>query len=175
MQSDDALLLFADPQQQDARKARGTVDIAISDMRNARADGAINRQLVRWHQRHTAPGDEGCAEQLHRWRRHTAPGAFAAERGNRTRMRQKKCGLLPDARQQIVEVIGSRWARARADSHRGYRGMQQPMFGVVEDFGFLTLFDSLNREAKLLAQLIVNVVVEISDTGMQPNHGLNCL
>jgi hypothetical protein len=91
-QADDALALLADAQQQDLGLAVG------------------HRHLVRRDQRNAAPGEELRAEQAHRRRRHAAARAFAAERGDRQRVRQEERGLLPDLGQQLVEVVRRRRA-----------------------------------------------------------------
>ena len=92
----DALLLLARAQQQDVGLAR-FVDV----------------ELVARHQRQAAPGDEGRAEQRHGWRRHAAAGAFAPEGRDGARMREEEGRLLPDLRDEFVEIVGRRRAGAR--------------------------------------------------------------
>jgi hypothetical protein len=99
--------------------------------------------------------------------------AFATERSNRSRMCEEKGGLLPYMREQIVEIVWRRRSRARTDSHRGNCRMEQAVFGIVQDLRLLAFLDTVDRQAKLFAQLIVHVVVEIGDASVKSNYSLD--
>src|ERR1700758_4082470 len=66
----------------------------------------LQRHLVRRNQGNAAPGDELRPEQADHDRRHTAIGGLAAERGDTSRVRQKKARRLPDLGDQRVEFVG---------------------------------------------------------------------
>ena len=163
MQAHHALIGFAHAQQQNARRAEPLVRLVA----------ALHFQLVAGHQRHAAPGDHRRAEKVDRHRGHAAPRAFALERGDRLRMRQKERGLLPDQRQQFVQIVGRRRAVPRADPHRRIDRVDQAEFLAVDDIPFLTLLDAFDRQPHLLFQLIVGIVVQIGDARMHADHGLH--
>src|SRR5262249_46536866 len=147
-----ALFLFADTQQQNVRLATRAVR------------RAIDRELVGRHQRQTAPGEKRRAEQGYGGRRHAAARALPAERGDGARMGQEERGLLPDARDQLVEVVRRGWPLARRDAHARVDVVEQTVVFVVDQLVFLPLLDRLDGEAQLLAHLVVRAAEQIGDT-----------
>src|ERR1700683_4021772 len=89
-QSDDALLLFAHAQQQNARFASVRFRFRVP----------VDVQLFRGKDWNAAPGQEWRTKQRHRRRRHAAKRALASKCCNRARMRQKKRRLLPHLGEQ---------------------------------------------------------------------------
>ena len=83
--------------------------------------------------------------------------------------------LLPYQRQQFVEVVGCRCPIACGDAVGGIGSGQQTELLVVDEFPLLALFDTLDGEAQLLLQLVVRIVVEVTDAGMHSNHRLQCV
>ena len=53
------------------------------------------------------------------------------------------------------------------------RRVQQAELRVVDDLELLALLHAFDRQAQLLAQLIVDVVVEVGDAGVQADHRLH--
>ena len=87
-------------------------------------------------------------------------------------MCNEECGLLPNQREQFVEIVGGGGTVARSDAIGGVdRGQETETF-VVDKFPLLTLLDALNGEAELLLELVVGVVVEVAHAGVYANHGL---
>ena len=78
----------------------------------------LHRHLVRRDRRQAAPGQERRAEQADRGRRHAAPGAFPAERGDRFRMGQEERRFLPHLGDQPVEIVRGRRPGQRRESLR---------------------------------------------------------
>ena len=66
VQSHHSLVRFPHAQEQDARRPDPLI----------RLISAFHLEFVAGDQRHSTPGNDGDAEQIHRWGRHSAPCAF---------------------------------------------------------------------------------------------------
>ena len=73
---------------------------------------------------------------------------------------------------QLVEVVGRRRARARADALLEVAVVQQPEVAVVDQLVLLALAQRLDRELELLLGLVHRLVVEIGDARVDAQHGL---
>src|SRR5258708_18376020 len=152
-QTDDALLLLSSTQQQDVR-----------------LPCLVDAQLIGGNQRHATPGQKGRTQNRRgRWR-NSAPRALAAECGDGLWMSQEEGGLLPDAGEQLVQIIRRRSALARFHLERFLHILQQAIVGIVDELALLTLLDLFDRQAELLADLIVGMAIEVGDSGMYVNH-----
>ena len=163
MQTDDPLVSFADAEQQDARRAEPLVRLIT----------ALHFELVARHQRNAAPSDDRRAEQVHRHRRNAAPGALALERGNRLRVSQEEGRLLPDQREQFIQVIGRRCAVTGADPHRRIDRVNEAELLAVDQFPLLAFFDPLDRQPHLFLQLIERIVVQVRHASVDADDRLH--
>src|ERR1700676_5215824 len=163
METDNALIGFADTHQQNAGGAKPA----------ARAVAALDLQLVTGDDRYAAPGNHRGAEDVECWRRGPAPGAFTTKGSNCLGVGQKEGRFLPDQCQQLVEIVWRRPAVASADTERRGRRVQQPKFFFVDQFPFLSPLVSLNGQPHLFFQLIVWSVEKIRYAGVYPYHGLH--
>ena len=102
---------------------------------------SLERHLVGREQRQAAPGQELRAEQRDRRRRDAAARALAAERGDGSRVGEEEAGLLPDLREQLVEIVRRRRPAARLDPLRGVDVVQQAVLLVVDQLALLALLD----------------------------------
>ena len=91
---------------------------------------------------------------------------------SRSKAGHEEGGLLPNEAQQFVEVVRCWCTIACGDAIGGIGCSQQTELLVVDEFPLLTLLDALNRQAQLLFQLVVGVVVEVAHAGMHTNNGL---
>src|SRR6185369_11054484 len=135
--------------------------------------GLLGRQghLVRRHQGDPAPGQELGAEERDRGRRHAAPRRLPPERRDGGGMGQEERGLLPDLRQELVEVVRSGWTAAGLDLLPGRHVVEEPVLLVVDELALLALLDRLDDEAQLLADLVVGAAVEVRDPGVHVEDG----
>src|SRR5687768_13605770 len=83
---------------------------------------------------------------------HTAPRAFAVERGDRPRVRQEVAGL-PAAREQVVEVVRGRRAGAGVDPLAQVGVVQQAEVAVVDELVLLPLPQRVHGELQLVLDL----------------------
>ena len=88
-------------------------------------------------------------------------------------MQQEKTGLFPDLGDQLVEVIRRGRASARTDTLRRRHAAQKSIFLVVDQFALLPFLDRLDDEAKLLADLIIRLAVQIRHPGMDIEDGID--
>ena len=95
---------------------------------------------------------------------------MAPEGGNGTWMRQKERGLLPDSRNQFVQIIRSGRAFPRLDLHRVIDVIEQTVLQVVDEFALLPLFDLFDDQAQLFFDLIVRAAVHVGDARLQIEH-----
>ena len=153
IQTDDALALVADAQEQDLGLA------------------FLDRHLVRRDQRDAAPGQELRAEQRNGRRWDAAAGALAAESGDRQRVSEEEGGFLPDLGQQIVEVIRRRRPAQRRDALTGGDVGQQAVIAVVDQFVLLPLLDRLDGQPQLFLDLVVRAAVQVRNTGVHVENG----
>ena len=115
----------------------------------------------------------GRAEHVHHYGRHAAAGALTAERRDGARVRQEERGLLPDAGEELVEVVGRGGPAARVDVHHLVDLVEQAEVGMIDHLPFLALLDALDRQTDLLAQLVDRLVEQVGDAGVDPDDRLD--
>ncbi len=113
----------------------------------------------------------GVPNKVDRWRRNAAASAFAAERGDRARVREEEGRLLPNFGEKFVEIVGSRGAFARLDALRRGDVIEQAVVGVVDELVFLIFFDVFDVEAQLFADLIEGIGVNVGDARVDVDDG----
>ena len=86
-------------------------------------------------------------------------------------MREKEGRLLPDQREQFIEVVGRRGAGAGGDPEVGGYLVEQTVVRVVDQLVVLALLDLLDGQAQLLADLVVREVVDVGDPRLNLQHG----
>ena len=59
----------------------------------------------------------------------------------------------------------------RGDSHRRRGIGQNAVIRVVDELAFLALLDLLNEQAKLFLDLIIGLIVEVGDAGLDIENG----
>ena len=163
MESNHPLICLADADQQDAGGAEPTVGTV----------SALDLQLVTGDEWHAAPRDDLNTEDIHRRRRGSAPRAFAREGCDRLGMCQEEGRLLPDQRQQLVQVIRRRRAVARADAEGRRDRIDQTELLVVDQLPFLPLLDAFNGQPDLLFELVVGAIEQVRHPGVHPHHRLH--
>src|ERR1017187_7352766 len=72
----------------------------------------VHRYLVAGNQRESTPGQERRTERERGGRRDAAVGALPAESGDASRVREEEAGLLPNLRDELVQIVGRRFGRA---------------------------------------------------------------
>ena len=92
-----------------------------------------------------------------------AARALAAEGGDRAGMGEEEGGLLPHARDQLVEIVGSRCPGARLDAHRIVDAVEEAVAAIVDELVLLLLLDALDRDGQLLLDLIVRAAKQVRD------------
>jgi len=154
LQADDATVVFADAEQEDAA-------------------GAVFRHgdFRAGDERHPAPSDEWRPEKVDDHGRDPPLGGLAAESGDRPGVSEEKGRLFPNKGEEFVEVVRRRRAGAGFDPPPGIDFLEQAELGVVQDFMFLALLDGFDGQPHLLAQLVDLVVVEVGDARMGVQHG----
>ena len=103
-------------------------------------------------------------------RRNATTRALAADRRDRLRVRKEERWLLPHARDQVVEVVRGGGAAAGLCALGRHYLVQQAVVRVVEKFALLTLLHLLDREAQLLAHLVVGAREQVRDAGLDLEH-----
>ena len=88
-------------------------------------------------------------------------------------MRQEERRLLPDQRQQLVQIVRRRRAVAGADPHRRVDRVDQPELLAVDQLPFLAFLDPLDRQPHLLFELVERAVVQVRDARMHAHHRLH--
>src|ERR1035441_2619641 len=91
----------------------------------------LYRYLVAGNQRDSSPGQKRRTEQQRRGRRDAAVGALPAEGGDGSRVRQEEAGLLPNLRDDLVQIVGRGRARPGLYVHSGRRVVEQPVLFLV--------------------------------------------
>src|SRR6266436_4584580 len=124
-----------------------------------------------------SPGQERRTENVHGWGWHPAPSALPTESGNRPWMCEEEGRLLPNFRDQLVQIV-RRWRTlTHLDAHRVVNILEQTVSAIVDEFAFLALLDLLDDETKLLFDLVMRAAVHVRDPGLQVEnrgHGTQC-
>ena len=162
MQADNTLVLLTRTYEDDLRGTNTATSQILT----------LHLYLVRRNQGYAAPEDDLRAEEVGGDRRHAAPGAFALEGSDGTRMGDEESRFLPYQRQQFVEVVGGGCPIACGDAVGRVGCCQQSELLVVDEFPLLALLDALDGESQLFLELVVGIVVKVADTGMHTDYGL---
>lgn len=86
-------------------------------------------------------------------------------------MGQEETGCLPDLGDQGIQVVRGGRATERLDGLLRGRLGEQAVFGVVDEFAFLTFLDGLDGQAQLLGDLVVRAGVQVRDPGVDIQQG----
>ena len=86
-------------------------------------------------------------------------------------MGEEKRRLFPDLGDQFIQIVGRRRPASRGDSHRRRGIGQNAVIRVVDELAFLALLDLLNEQAKLFLDLIIGLIVEVGDAGLDIENG----
>ncbi len=88
-------------------------------------------------------------------------------------MRQEERWLLPHESQQLVQVIGSRCAIPRTDTHGRIHRMNKAKTFVVNQLPFLTLLDAFDRQTQLFLELVIRTVIEVRYASVHTHNRLH--
>ena len=91
--------------------------------------------------------------------------------GDGARMGQEESRFLPDAREQLIQIVGGRRTLARRDLECRIDIIEQAIVGVVDQLALLALFDLFHGQPQLLPDLVVRMTKEIRDAGVNIHHG----
>jgi hypothetical protein len=97
--------------------------------------------------------------------------AFAPEGGNCARMSEEKRRLFPHLGNQLVKIVGCRRTVSGGDSHPRRDIGQNAVIRVEDELALLALLDLFDQQAKLFLDLIVRLVIEIGDAGLDIENG----